>query len=198
MCSRYGSVCSVLDHFATFLTLMSRAWSDLSDDSTESKSVPHGRVTATAFTPTIASELRLKSDSRKMHYGAQTHAQADNCLQSADPSAKAHTTSRLRSKHGDKDGFEASADILALVTSGGARATVPHSNLIEQARRWQGSDTSTIPHHPTSVSHTLRGGSPTHRGYGLTQSKDPNRDLSSRPTEAANTQAASQKAHTWA
>ena len=70
----------------------------MSDDSTESKSVPRGRVTATAFTPVIATELRLKSDSRKLHYGVQTHAQADNCLQSADPIAKAHTTSGLRSK----------------------------------------------------------------------------------------------------
>ena len=65
---------------------MSRAWGDVSDDSTEPKSVPRGRVTATAFTRAIATELRLKSDSRKMHYGAQTHAQADNCLQSADAS----------------------------------------------------------------------------------------------------------------
>ena len=96
----YGSVCSVLDNFATYQTLMSRAWSDVSDDSTESENVSHGRVTATAFTHAIASELRLKSDSRKMRYGAQTHAQADNCLQSADPIAEAHTTRGLRSKHG--------------------------------------------------------------------------------------------------
>ena len=88
----------VWDNFATFWTLISRAWSDLSDDSTESENVLHGRVTATAFTHAIASELRLKSDSRKMHYGVQTHAQADNCLQSADPSAKAHTSRGLRSK----------------------------------------------------------------------------------------------------
>ena len=89
--------CPVVDNFATFLTPMSRACSDRSAGSTEPKSVPHGRVHATAFTPAIASELRLKSDSRKMHHGAQTHAQPDTCLGSASPSAEAHTN-RLRSK----------------------------------------------------------------------------------------------------
>ena len=80
---------TVLDNFATFLTSMSRACSDVSLDSTEPKSVPRGRVSATAFTPAIATELRLKSDSRKLHYGAQTPAQAGNCLPSAESSAKA-------------------------------------------------------------------------------------------------------------
>ena len=81
---------------------MSRAWGDLSDDSTESGNVLRGRVSATAFTHAIASELRLKSDSRKLLYGAQTHAQADNCLQGAPSSAIAHSQG-LRSTHGDKD-----------------------------------------------------------------------------------------------
>ena len=72
-CLVRGSVGSVLDNFATYQTLMSRAWSDVSDESTESENVLHGRVTATAFTHAIASELRLKSDSRKLRYGAQTH-----------------------------------------------------------------------------------------------------------------------------
>ena len=92
----YGSVCPVLDNFATFLIPMSRAWGDPSDDSTESENVLRGRVNATAFTHTIASELKLKSDSRKLFYGAQTHAQADNCLQGAPSSAIAHPN-RLRS-----------------------------------------------------------------------------------------------------
>ena len=93
----YGSVCLVLDNFATFLTLMSRVWGDPSDDSTESENVLRGRVNATAFTHAIAFELRLKSDSRKLLYGAQTHAQADNCLQGAPSCAMAHPKG-LRSK----------------------------------------------------------------------------------------------------
>ena len=157
---------------------MSRAWGDVSDDSTEPKSVPRGRVTATAFTRAIATELRLKSDSRKLHYGAQTPAQAGNCLPSADPSAKAHTTNSIRTEHGDKDGLEASADILAIVKSGGGNTTVLQSNLVEQARGWQGSDTSS--HQLTSALHTApRGASNTHprRGYGPVNTPA-NRDLS--------------------
>lgn len=41
--------------------------------------------------PFVASEVRLKSDSRKLLQGAQTHAQADNCLHGAFPCAKAHS-----------------------------------------------------------------------------------------------------------
>ena len=160
MYSRYGSVSTVLDNFATFLTLMSRAYGDRSNGSTEPKSVPHGRVSATAFSPAIASELRLKSECRKLSHGTQTPACAGNYLPSAEPCAMAHTNPGPRTKHGDKDGIQASADILAIVKSGGGNTTVLQSNLVEQARGWQGSDTS--PHQPTSVLYTtLRGGSNT-------------------------------------
>ena len=53
MYSRYGSVSTVLDNFATFLTLMSRAYSDRSQGSTEPKSVPRGRVSATLESDTV-------------------------------------------------------------------------------------------------------------------------------------------------
>ena len=61
---------------------------------------------------------------------------------------------------------------------GGGNTTVLQSSLIEQARGWQGSDTSS--HQTTSVLHTsLRGASNTHpkRGYGPVN-KTTNRDLS--------------------
>ena len=68
---------------------------------------------ALSFTRATTTELRLKGDSRKLHYGAQTPAQASNCLPSADSSAKAHTTNGLRIEHlmnGD-DSFEKSLDL---------------------------------------------------------------------------------------
>ena len=99
MYSRYGSVSTVLDNFATFLTLMSRAYGDRSHGSSEPKSVPHGRVNATAFTPAIATELRLKSECRKLSHGAQTPAHAGNYLPSADSCAMAHTNPGPRTKH---------------------------------------------------------------------------------------------------
>ena len=178
MYSRYGSVSTVWDNFATFQTPMSRAYGDRSNGSTEPKSVPHGRVSATAFSPAIASELRLKSECRKLSHGTQTPACAGNYLPSAEPCAMAHTNPGPRTKHGDKDGIHASADILAIVKSGGGNTTVLQSNLVEQARGWQGSDTSS--HQLTSVLHTaLRGASNTHprRGYGPVNTPS-NRDLS--------------------
>ena len=178
MYSKYGSVSPVLDNFATFLTPMSRAYGDEFQGSTEPKSVPRGRVSATAFTSAIAAELRLKTTSRLLSYGTQTPAHAGNYLPSAESSAMAQINPGLRTKHGDKDGLEASVDILAVVKSGGGNTTVLQSSLIEQARGWQGSDTSS--HQTTSVSHTsLRGASNTHpkRGYGPVD-KTTNRDLS--------------------
>ena len=161
---------------------MSRAWGDMSDDSTESENLSRGRVSATAFTHAIASELRLKSDSRKLLHLEHRHTHKRTTVCKVHLLVLWHTQrDYARSQHGDKDGIEASADILAIVTSGGVRTMVPHSNLIEQARSWQGSDTSYFPYQPTSVSQrTLpRDGSSTHRSYGSTQSQDPNRDLSS-------------------
>ena len=70
---------------------MSPAWGDLSDDSTESEKPFRGRVDAKAFSPAIASELRLKSVRRKLLQGAQTHAQASNCLQSANHCSQEQT-----------------------------------------------------------------------------------------------------------
>ena len=98
MYSRYGSVSTVLDNFATFLTLMSRAYSDRSHGSSEPKSVPHGRVSATAFSPAIATELRLKSECRKLSHGTQTPAYAGNYLPSAESCAMAHTNPGPRTK----------------------------------------------------------------------------------------------------
>ena len=98
MYSRYGSVSTVLGNFATFLTLMSRAYGDPSHGSSEPKSVPHGRVNATAFTPAIATELRLKSVCRKLSHGTQTPAHAGNYLPSAESCAMAHTNPGPRTK----------------------------------------------------------------------------------------------------
>ena len=98
MYSMYGSVSTVLDNFATFLTLMSRAYGDPFHGSSEPKSVPRGRVNATAFTPAIATELRLKSVCRKLSHGAQTPAHAGNYLPSAESCAMAHTNPGPRTK----------------------------------------------------------------------------------------------------
>ena len=98
MYSRYGSVSTVLDNFATFLTPMSRAYGDEFQGSTEPKSVPRGRVSATAFTSAIAAELRLKTTSRLLSYGTQTPAHAGNYLPSAESSAMAQINPGLRTK----------------------------------------------------------------------------------------------------
>lgn len=66
-------MCTELDNFATFLTLMSRAWGDLSDDSTEPKSVPYGRVTATSGWSYWNGNLRMHVQVRRGYHRVPLH-----------------------------------------------------------------------------------------------------------------------------